>query len=184
MRQSKTVIMSRFSARLLAVAATALSVSVVARAARPPFHQTAPPAAASSSQAIPQDDATLEKQGETTTDRICTECHPFDDIIVERRTVKGWKDVMVTMTNKGAQANEQQITLIRRYLTRFFGIVGINTASADDLSAVLGLSEKEAAALVEYRTGHGKFADAAALEKVPGLDVQKIKDQLDAIRFD
>ena len=49
---------------------------------------------------------------------------------------------------------------------------------------MLGLSEKEAAALVEYRTGHGKFADAAALEKVPGLDVQKIKDQLDAIRFD
>jgi competence ComEA-like helix-hairpin-helix protein len=49
---------------------------------------------------------------------------------------------------------------------------------------VLGFSAKDAQAIVEYRTAHGKFADAAALAKVPGIDKAKIEEQPDAMRFD
>jgi competence ComEA-like helix-hairpin-helix protein len=57
-------------------------------------------------------------------------------------------------------------------------------APATDLAAVLGLSLQEAEAIVDYRKAHGKFADVAALLKVPGLDKSKIEADPDALRFD
>ena len=69
-------------------------------------------------------------------------------------------------------------------LTRYYGIVRVNAASAEELSAVLGLPPKVAAAVVEYRTAHGKFADIAALLKVEGVDKAKLEEQPEALRFD
>jgi DNA uptake protein ComE-like DNA-binding protein len=49
---------------------------------------------------------------------------------------------------------------------------------------VLGLPPKVAAAVVEYRTANGKFADITALEKVAGIDKAKLEEQPEALRFD
>ena len=91
---------------------------------------------------------------------------------------------MVTeMAARGAVATDAQFATVRQYLTRYFGSVSVNTASAEELSAVLGLSPKDANAIVEHRKAHGKFADAAALARVPGIDRARIEAQPEALRF-
>ena len=82
-----------------------------------------------------------------------------------------------------ASATDEQFATVKRYLTRYFGIVSVNTATAEELSAVLGLSAKDAKAIVEHRKVHGKFADTAALLKVAGIDKTKIEAQPEALVF-
>ena len=77
------------------------------------------------------------------------------------------------MITRGAPATDEQFATVKRYLTRYFAIVSVNTAPAEELSAVLGLSPRDAGAIVEYRKVHGGFADIAALLKVEGIDKAK-----------
>ena len=88
------------------------------------------------------------------------------------------------MSQRGAPGTDPDFALIKKYLTRYYGIVRVNTASAEELSAVLGLPPKVAAAVVAYRTANGKFADLAALEKVEGVDKAKLEEQPEALKFD
>ena len=121
---------------------------------------------------------------EATIERVCILCHPFENIIKTRRSVRDWSDQVTIMSQRGAPGTEPDFSLIKKYLTRYYGIVRVNTASAEELSAVLGLPPKVAAAVVEYRTTNGKFADVAALEKVAGVDKAKLEEQPEALRFD
>ena len=121
---------------------------------------------------------------EATIERVCIACHPFENITKTRRTVREWSDQVTTMAQRGAPGTEPDFTLVKKYLTRYYGIVRVNSASAEELSAVLGLPPKVAAAVVEYRTANGKFTDLASLEKVAGVDKAKLEEQPEAIRFD
>ena len=125
----------------------------------------------------------LARIGEETIDRICTSCHPLEDITRARRPARDWNDVVTEMASRGAAATDAQLATVRQYLTRYFGSVSVNTASAEELSAVLGLSPRDATAIVEHRKNHGKFADAAALASVPGIERTRIEAQLAALRF-
>lgn len=121
---------------------------------------------------------------EATLERVCIACHPFENITKTRRTVREWSDQVTTMAQRGAPGTEPDFTLVKKYLTRYYGIVRVNTASAEELSAVLGLPPKVAAAVVEYRTANGKFTDLASLEKVEGIDKARLEEQPEALRFD
>jgi len=121
---------------------------------------------------------------EATLERVCILCHPFENVTKTRRTVREWSDQVTTMAQRGAPGSETDFTLVRKYLTRYYGVVKVNTATAEELSAVLGLPPKVAAAVVEYRTANGKFADLAALAKVEGVDKAKLEEQPEALRFD
>lgn len=121
---------------------------------------------------------------ENTLERVCIACHPYENITRTRRTPREWSDQVTAMAQRGAPGSEPDFTLVTKYLTRYYGVVGVNTATADDLSAVLGLPPKVAAAVVEYRTANGKFTDIAALGKVPGVDKAKLEEQAGSIRFD
>jgi competence ComEA-like helix-hairpin-helix protein len=121
---------------------------------------------------------------EATLERVCILCHPFENITKTRRTAREWNDQVATMAQRGAPGTETDFTLAKKYLTRYYGIVRVNTATAEELSAVLGLPPKIAAAVVDYRTANGKFADIAALEKVEGIDKTKLEEQPEALRFD
>ncbi len=59
----------------------------------------------------------------------------------------------------------------------------VNAAAAEELAAVLGLTAKDAQAIVEYRKAHGNFADLAALMKIEGIDKTKLEEQPEALRF-
>ena len=135
-----------------------------------------------------RDDAQREKElataGKNTTDELCTQCHGLEDITGSRRTPREWNDVVSMMVDRGVSGTDAQIATVKQYLTRYYGMLWVNTASAQDFSNVLGLSSKDADAVVEYRKAHGKFPDAAELAKVPGIDKTKIDEQPDALRFD
>lgn len=132
----------------------------------------------------PADDGELERAGEETVERVCTECHGFEEITVVRRTPRDWKYVVTSMATKGAVATRDEFALVSQYLVRYYGRVPVNTATAEDLAAVLGVSTKAADAIVAYRTANGRFADIAALAKVPGIDQARLETQRDALRFD
>lgn len=53
--------------------------------------------------------------------------------------------------------------------------VNINTADAQALAAVHGISPKHAAAIVEYRKKHGNFKSVDQLSKVPGFNAHLVK---------
>ena len=121
---------------------------------------------------------------EATLERVCVLCHPFENIIKTRRNVREWNEQVTTMSQRGAPGSESDFALIKKYLTRYYGVVRINTATAEELSSVLGLPPKVAAAVVEYRTANGRFTDIAGLAKVEGVDKAKLEEQPEAIRFD
>ena len=121
---------------------------------------------------------------EATLERACIACHPFENITKTRRTPREWSDQVTAMAQRGAPGSERDFTLVAKYLTRYYGVVGVNTATADDLSAVLGLPARVAEAVVQYRGANGKFADIASLGKVAGIDKAKLEEQAGAIRFD
>jgi competence ComEA-like helix-hairpin-helix protein len=129
-------------------------------------------------------DDELLRAGEETTERVCGECHAVDEVTVTRRAPRDWSDMVNAMMDRGATATTDEVALIKRYLTRSFGLVRVNTATAEDLAAVLGLAARDAEAVVTHRAANGRFADAAALLKVPGIDRTKIDTQPEALRFD
>ena len=114
---------------------------------------------------------------------IFSSCHPIPEITRTRHTWPEWHDAVLRMAALGMGATDEELTTIKLYMTRYYGIVKVNTATAAELSAVLGVSSKDAAAIVEYRKANGNFADAAALLKVEGIDKAKITDQPEALRF-
>ena len=163
--------------RLLAGATLILGANIVmAATARQDRPNTAQEPAALS-------DAELAKVGEETVTSACAnQCHGFENLEA-RRTVGEWNTIVREMVDRGARATEKELAIVRQYLKRHYGVVAVNTAPAEELSAVLGLSPKDAQSIVDYRTAHGKFADADALRKVPGIDSTKIDEQPQALRF-
>ena len=126
----------------------------------------------------------LDAAAETTMQRVCIACHPFENITRTRRTVREWSDQVTNMAQRGAPGTDKDFALVKRYLTRWYGIVRVNSATPEELSAVLGLPAKVAAAVVDYRKEHGNFTDIAGLLKVDGVDKAKLEEQPDAMRFD
>lgn len=124
------------------------------------------------------------KVTEATMERVCISCHPFENIIKSRRTVPEWNDQVTAMAQRGAPGTEIDFTLVKKYLARYYGVVRVNTATAEELSAVLGLSSKAAAAVVEHRKTNGRFTDLESLAKVEGVDKAKLEENADALRFD
>ena len=107
----------------------------------------------------------------------CSTCHGPERALVAPRTRKGWENVLAEMVNNGAQLEAGESDAILAFLSERHGLVNINDATAEEIVA-LGLSQKDADAIVSYRTDKGPFADFAALRGVPGLDVER----LDAVR--
>jgi competence ComEA-like helix-hairpin-helix protein len=124
------------------------------------------------------------KVTEATLERVCVACHPFENIIKTRRTVPEWNDQVTNMAMRGAPGTETDFTLVKKYLARYYGVIKVNSATAEELSAVLGFSSKTAAAVVEYRKTNGNFTDLASLTKVEGVDKAKLEENADALRFD
>ena len=134
------------------------------------------------------EDAGPEKFGkiaEQITGRVCASaCHGWDMVFGgPRQTPAQWDFVVTEMVSRGALATPEEEDLIRRFLKWAWGSVWINTASADDLVAVLGISESDAKAVVAYRMEYGEFADMESLKQVPGIEVAAIEDQAAAILF-
>ena len=125
-----------------------------------------------------------DSAGAELTSTICNgECHTMERVVQTRRAAFEWAQLIVDMGGRGAMATPEDFATIQQYLTRRYGFVQVNRASARELSAVLGLSSRDATAIVEHRKTNGRFADLAALLGVPGIDQELIKRQPEALRF-
>ena len=172
---------------LIPLAIALLGTSIVATAASPqaPVKNGASPALTKNvGDLTQQEEDEFVKVTESTMERVCVACHPFENIIKSRRTLPEWNDQVTQMAMRGAPGTETDFALVKKYMARYYGIVRVNSATAEELSAVLGLPSKVAAALVEYRTKNGRFTDLASLMKVEGVDKAKLEENLDALRFD
>ena len=115
--------------------------------------------------------------------RLCNDCHDTNQIVSRRRTRTEWEDVITKMVEQGLSGSAKDLETVFAYLNRNYGKVFINRAPADELVAVLTITQKDADALVAYRKTAGSFADFEAIRKVPGIDLKKLEDRKDAIAY-
>jgi outer membrane protein assembly factor BamB len=116
-------------------------------------------------------------------ERLCGTCHEPERGMSSRRTREMWLQTVNQMVARGAQGTDDELMAVVEYLTREHGRVNVNLASAADIALVLGLTPAEAAAIVEHRRQRGTFDDAAAVERVAGIDARKIAARRDAMVF-
>jgi competence ComEA-like helix-hairpin-helix protein len=115
--------------------------------------------------------------------RVCSSCHDSQRILATRRTRTQWEEIIGKMIERGALGTDEDFTAAEEYLMKVSGRVNVNRAAPADIAKVLGIPDKQASAIVDYRKANGDFADFDALCKVPGLDVDKLKTEQEAISF-
>ena len=117
-------------------------------------------------------------------EKTCSACHTADSVVSARRSREQWQETIDSMvTEQGAKITDEEYTPILEYLIATYGKVNVNSAPADEIAQVTGLSQKNAEAVVKYRKDHGKFADFEALTKVPEVDSKKLEQSRQAIAF-
>src|SRR5262249_31781494 len=161
--------MPRAHTLLIGVAGSALLVSRLFAAAsgQTPAQQSQPPAAPAAARFAD----------------MCRTCHDSTRITDVRRTKAEWEDVLNKMIEKGAAGSDDDFKAVFGYLRRQYGKVFINAAAADEITTTLGLSSKDAEAILAYRKTNGPFQDLEALKKVPEIDVKALDAHKDAIAF-
>ncbi|HLK70222.1 MAG TPA: helix-hairpin-helix domain-containing protein [Bryobacteraceae bacterium] len=117
-------------------------------------------------------------------EKTCSACHTAESVAAARRTRDQWQEVIDEMvTQQGAKVSDEEVGPILEYLVSAYGKVNVNTAPADEIAQIVGLSQTEADAVVKFRKDHGKFEDFDALSKVPGIDAKKLESHRDAIAY-
>lgn len=127
--------------------------------------------------------------GKAETEKLCSQCHELSRAISLHQDRAGWEATINKMVNLGAKASDVEIQLVTNYLSKNFPAedvpyIHVNTARAIEFEAGLSMRRSQAAALVAYRTKHGPFKSIQDLEKVPGIDVQKVEARKDRLIFD
>ena len=115
--------------------------------------------------------------------QMCSRCHDGARITAMRRTKSEWEQVLTKMITMGATGSEDDFQTVFGYLRRHHGKVYINTAAPDEITTSLGLSTKDADAIIAYRKANGSFQDFEAVKKVPDLDVKTLEEHKDAVAF-
>jgi len=135
-----------------------------------------------------------EGKGKDLVEVTCSACHGLTHVTNGRNSKENWHYVVRDMVDRGALLDDDEITIVVEYLAQHFGPakaaegsasgkVNVNKATAKELVAALGLSEKEAEAVVQYRQRNGNFATWEDLKKVSELDSKKIEAKKDQLEF-
>jgi competence protein ComEA len=125
--------------------------------------------------------------GKDTLVRVCSKCHSPDNVISNGQDRAGWEDTITKMAGFGAVATDDEFTAILDYLVKNFpadsGQIHVNKATAAQLASGLGLTDTEAAAVVDYRKKNGDFKTIDDLKKVPDVDPKKLDAKKDRLAF-
>jgi competence protein ComEA len=113
--------------------------------------------------------------------RVCGDCHELNAVTGTRRERQQWVDVIDEMYLEGAKGTDEEFADVLTYLLAHYGRVNVNRAPAEDFVDVLGMSKEDAARIVAHRTAQGPFETFDALLEVPGINVEKIRAQRNAI---
>ena len=119
--------------------------------------------------------------------QVCGACHGVEVLSGHRQGRDEWVSTLQNMIQRGAEGTEEQFNAVLGYLVKNFGPqlpkVSVNQAPAAELQSELGLSEKEAAAIVKQRA-KAAFKTVEDFKKVPDLDYKKIEAQKDRLTFE
>jgi competence protein ComEA len=126
--------------------------------------------------------------GRAETEKLCSGCHELDRAVSLRQNRDGWKATINRMVNFGADGTEAEFAAVLDYLSANYPAsdlppLNVNTARAIDFESRLSLRRSQAAAIVEYRTKHGRIKSIEELKTVPGVDTAKIEAKKDVLTF-
>jgi competence ComEA-like helix-hairpin-helix protein len=113
-------------------------------------------------------------------DRVCGACHSTN-MINSFRSEPDWRETVDNMIQTGAKGSDEDFDNVMRYLARNWTQIDINSASAGEIAAALGVKAELGAAVVKYRANHEPFETVSDLKKVPGMaqvDVENRKDRI------
>jgi competence ComEA-like helix-hairpin-helix protein len=130
-----------------------------------------------------QSDGLSEGKGKAAFQRACVGCHQIEVATRSRYTETGWRQMVDTMVERGAELSGPEIVEVTAYLSKNFGKVNVNKAAVAQLEEALGLTEQEAQAIVSYREQNGDIKTLDQLKSVPGVSPDKIQAKAAAIAF-
>lgn len=115
-------------------------------------------------------------------EKVCGACHK-SSMASDLKTESEWIETVDNMISNGAKGTDEQFDRVMRYLARNLTLVNVNVAAAREIAPVLGVSEKTAEAIVEYRSRHGSFTKLDDLGKVPGVALAQLEIRKHKIAF-
>jgi competence ComEA-like helix-hairpin-helix protein len=117
----------------------------------------------------------------------CTQCHGADVFVSQRQDASAWDNTISMMKSNGLVLSDEDYDKVLTYLSTNLAplpsTVNVNKTSASELQKALGLTDKEAASIVNARTTHGNFKDWQEVAKVEGVDSKKIEAKKDMLSF-
>src|SRR5215471_6758646 len=131
--------------------------------ARPPQSTTPPVPTGSTAGADPR---------EATARRLCTQCHPFENVVAIRRTRPQWEATVENMVGRGARGTQAEFSSVIDFLSEKYGLSGTvvrGAAGPDDKPLVDPKAVEIAAPLwtADCEVCHGK--DARGTPRGPNL---------------
>jgi len=148
----------------------ALAVSAGAQRGAPPRQTPARPPAAKPPATTGT--ATGADPREATARRLCTQCHPFENVIAIRRTRQQWEATVENMVGRGARGTPEELASIIDFLSEKYALSGTvvrGSAGPDDKPIVDPKAVQIAEPLwtADCALCHGK--DARGTAKGPNL---------------
>jgi competence protein ComEA len=128
-------------------------------------------------------DGSPDSKGKATLQKVCTGCHELDVVTTNRFTKTVWQQTVDDMISRGANASDDEVTELVAYLTKNYGQLNINTATQPQLQDTLGLTEKEAQAIITYREKNGAIKNFDELKSVPGVSAEKLQAKRNMIAY-
>jgi competence ComEA-like helix-hairpin-helix protein len=138
-------------------------------------------------------------KGQEIVQQQCTGCHVLKVVTSKRASKEQWSALVDQMISRGADVPDEEIENVVNYLAKNFGAstepaatekndgqhesVNVNKASATELAGALGLTPKEAEALVAYREQNGNFKEWRDLTHVPSIEAKKIESNKERLVF-
>src|SRR3954471_16515499 len=177
--------MSRSPRQILAAASAglfvAMAASLAARAPRPAPQTPVRPGQARPAPTQPGPKtsaptgttaASAADPREATARRVCTQCHPFENIIAIRRTRAQWEATVENMVGRGARGTQAEFSSIIDFLAEKYGLSGAvvrGAAGPDDKPLVDPKADELARPLwsADCQACHG--ADARGTTRGPNL---------------
>ncbi|MCU1297899.1 MAG: uptake protein and related DNA-binding protein-like protein [Acidobacteriaceae bacterium] len=149
--------------------------------------------------AFAANDASLPPgKGQEIVQKSCVGCHALKVVTSKRASKEQWSALVDQMVSRGADIPDEDIETVVEYLFKNFGpadpnaseksddgnkTVNVNKATATELAGTLGISGKDADAIVAYRDQKGIFKEWRDLANVPGIETKKIESNKDRITF-
>lgn len=118
----------------------------------------------------PAADAGPLAQEAGTTRAVCgSRCHSIDLVVGAAKSYDDWHETVQKMLDRGAVATDEQLQEVMDYLYATATTIDVNAAEPEDLELQLGLTEREAGAVVARRRTK-RIADVGDLASAVGSD--------------